>query len=75
VEFAFALVLYQFIDDPNYGGRIRTILYSGIALVISNGLLFFFKEKYLYFGLFIIKIATRGLFSTIGLVCCEIYPL
>lgn len=44
VEFVFALVIYQFIDDPNYGGRIRIIIYSGIALIISNGLLFFFKD-------------------------------
>ncbi|CAD8110414.1 unnamed protein product [Paramecium sonneborni] len=75
IEFCFSIIIYHFIDNPHYGGRINIIAYSGIALLISNGSLYIFQEQFLYLGLFIIKIATRGLFSTIGILACESYPL
>ncbi|CAD8178494.1 unnamed protein product [Paramecium pentaurelia] len=75
IEFCFSIIIYHFIDNPHYGGRINIIAYSGVALLLSNGLLFIFQEKILYLGLFVIKIATRGLFSTIGILACESYPL
>ena len=75
IEFFFALFIYYMIDNPQYGGRIKIMAFSATALIFANGSLFIFKNQFLYIGLFMIKISTRGLFSTIGLLCCETYPL
>ncbi|CAD8183875.1 unnamed protein product [Paramecium octaurelia] len=74
-EFCFSIIIYYFIDNPHYGNRIKIIAYSGFALLLSNVLLYIYQESFLYVGLFIIKIATRGLFSTISILACESYPL
>ncbi|CAD8074836.1 unnamed protein product [Paramecium sonneborni] len=75
VELVFAISLYIFIDDPNIGGRKMVIGYSAILLIFANGLLYLLRQKFLFIGLLLIKLATRALFSTLGLVCCESYPL
>lgn len=75
IEFFFALFIYYMIDNPHYGGRIKILAFSAAALSISNCLLYILKNEFLFIGLCIIKISTRGLFSTIGLLCCETYPL
>ncbi|CAD8104679.1 unnamed protein product [Paramecium sonneborni] len=75
IEFLFALILYQIIDNPHYGGRIKIMVFSAAALFVANGLLYVFRNSFLFVGLFIIKISTRGLFLTIGLLTCETYPL
>lgn len=75
LEFVSTLLNYYFIDDPKYGGRVKIIAYSAIALILSNGWLFLYKERFLFAGLLTIKIATRALFSTLSLVSCESYPL
>lgn len=75
IELLFTSIVYQFIDDPKYGGRIKIIGYSAITLIFSNAMLFFFREKFLFLGLFLTKIACRGLFATICIICCESYPV
>lgn len=40
----FAFVIYLFIDDPKYGGRVKIIIYASILLVVTNGLLYIMKE-------------------------------
>ncbi|CAK81843.1 unnamed protein product (macronuclear) [Paramecium tetraurelia] len=75
LELIFALLLYVFIDDPNIGGRKMVIGYSSLILVLANASLYIFREHILFFGLLLIKLACRALFSTLGLVCCESYPL
>ncbi|CAK77301.1 unnamed protein product (macronuclear) [Paramecium tetraurelia] len=75
VELIFAISLYYFIDDPYIGGRKKVIGYSAILLIIANSLLYILRQRFLFIGLLLIKLATRALYSTLGLVCCESYPL
>ncbi|CAD8064426.1 unnamed protein product [Paramecium sonneborni] len=75
LELIFALLLYVVIDDPNIGGRKMVIGYSSLILVLANASLYFFRQQILFIGLLLIKLACRALFSTLGLVCCESYPL
>jgi hypothetical protein len=75
IELLFTSIVYQFIDDPKHGGRKNIIGYSAITLIFSNFILFVFRDKFLFFGLFLTKIATRGLFATICIICCESYPV
>ncbi|CAD8183877.1 unnamed protein product [Paramecium octaurelia] len=75
IEFIFGSILYNIIDDAKYGGRIKIIAYSAITLTFSNAILYLFRDKYLYLALFLTKIATRGLFATICIICCESYPV
>jgi hypothetical protein len=37
--------------------------------------MYLLREKFIIFGLLFVKFGIRGLSSTIGLVCCESYPL
>ncbi|CAD8110412.1 unnamed protein product [Paramecium sonneborni] len=75
IEFIFASIIYNFIDNIKFGGRIKIIAYSAITLIISNAILFIFRERFLYLALFLTKIAIRGLFATICIICCESYPV
>ncbi|CAD8146111.1 unnamed protein product [Paramecium octaurelia] len=75
IEFVFAFVIYLFIDDPKYGGRVNIIIYASILLVITNLLLYIYQASFLFVGMLLIKIATRGMFSTLFIICCESYPL
>lgn len=75
LELIFGLLLYYFIDDPQIGGRKKIIGYSAIILLFANGALYYYRNSFLFLGLIIIKLATRGLYSTLGLICCESYPL
>lgn len=75
IEFVFAWGIYLYIDDPKYGGRVHIIIYASLLLIVTNGLLYFFRENFLFIGMLLIKIATRGMFSTLFIICCESYPL
>lgn len=74
-EFLFALLIYQIIDNPSYGGRLKIIGYSICALIVSNAGLYIYRDKFLFLGLLIVKLATRGLFATLNISCCECYAL
>ena len=43
-EFIWTLILHHVIDDPKYGGRSRIIAYSATILILSNGLIYIFRE-------------------------------
>ena len=75
VELLFSFLIYHFIDNPKYGGRVRIIMISSIILLFVNFSLYVWGESILYIGLLAIKIATRGLFSTSLILTSESYPL
>lgn len=60
IEFLFVLTLYFLIDSPKYGGRIKILIYSSAVLVVTTLGLYFFKEKVLFLGMLLIKLATRS---------------
>lgn len=74
-EFIFSWVIYIFIDDSKYGGRSRILIYASCILIITNLLLFFFKNYFLFIGMLLITISTKSLFSILFIICCESYPL
>ena len=75
VELLFSFLIYHFIDNPKYGGRVKIIMISSIILLCVNFSLYVWGESILYVGLLAIKIATRGLFSTSLILTSESYPL
>ena len=75
VELLFSFLIYHFIDNPKYGGRVKIIMISSIILLCVNFSLYVWGESILYIGLLAIKIATRGLFSTSLILTSESYPL
>lgn len=40
IEFVFSFVIYLFIDEPKYGGRVHIIIYASLLLCITNALLY-----------------------------------
>lgn len=75
VELLFSFLIYHFIDNPKYGGRVKIIMISSLILLCVNFSLYVWGESILYIGLLAIKIATRGLFSTSLILTSESYPL
>ncbi|KAM3128991.1 hypothetical protein pb186bvf_018908 [Paramecium bursaria] len=73
-ELLAAVLIYFVIDNKQYGGRIKVLLGSTLLLLIANTGLYFLRESFLVIGMQMIKVGTRGLFSTVLLVGSESYP-
>lgn len=41
-EFIFSFLIYLFIDEPKYGGRVHIIIYSSLLLCFINVLLYIY---------------------------------
>lgn len=71
----FVFFIYFLIDNPEYGGRVKLLIYCSMVLVVVNVALFIFKESFLFLGMLIIKLCTRAIASIIYILTCESYNL
>lgn len=75
IELGFGVLIYNLVDNARHGGRLKLMLYSAIALLASNTLLYVLRDAFLFIGLLIILLCIRVLFSVGYLLTCESFPL